>query len=109
MGYGWGYGWGLAGAGRGMAGHGWDRRGLAGGLGLGGARVRLGGSEFGKGRPRVPTLRSPFSNPVFLLLSWDEDGTGGLPLQPGIKGPGASADSDRWLWGQAWPWTKPAD
>ena len=87
-------------------GYGW---GLAGGLGLGRARVRLGGSEFGKGRPRVPTLRSPFSNPVFLLLSWDEDGTGGLPLQPGIKGPRASADSDRWLWGQAWPWTKPAD
>lgn len=40
-------------------------------------------------------LRSLLSNPIFLLLSfWKEDRAGGLPLQPGVKGPGASADSD---------------
>lgn len=73
-------------------GHGWDRRGLAGSKDLGGSRSGFGGFELVREAqstdPQPPPFRTLLSSS---LPFWGEDGSGSLPLQPGIKGQGPAS------------------
>lgn len=70
-------------------GHGWDRRGLAGGKDLGGARVRPGGSELVRGGPELEPSEGP--SPTQFSYSWPsgtKTGLGAFPSNHGSRAQG---------------------
>ena len=70
-------------------GHGCDRRGLAGGKDLGGARVRLGGSELVSGGPGLEPSEAP--SPTQFSYSWPfgtKMGLGAFPSNQGSRAQG---------------------